>query len=277
MKAQNTPNTPTDGRVTAQQNELDALAWLHRFGWLRSRDLGALIWPEAKTFDSAMAMAQRTLKRLKDGGQILHRIAPDGATVYALAEAGARRIGNERGVDARSGKDLIRELGNYTHRCHANVFSIHRITAGQRVWTEREIQTHRAPIRAVKNKIPDGLVNLTDTLDMDGTLVLAWVEVERGYKKKSDFDKMLRFIFHILGSLDSQDRPSNTLFCAAVDVYIEQAIIQIATEGQFARIVGAVRAEHIQNPYGYGWGSIFAQLYIAGLNGVSRPISTWLE
>ena len=134
MKAQNTPNTPQDGRVTAQQNELDILTYINRFGWLRSRDLAALIWPEAKTSDSAMAMAQRTLKRLKDGGQILHRIAPDGATVYALSEAGARRIGNERGVDARSGKDLVRELGNYTHRCHANTFAIHRINAGQRVW-----------------------------------------------------------------------------------------------------------------------------------------------
>ena len=276
MKVPTTPHTPPDGRVTAQQNELDALAWLHRFGWLRSRDLAALIWSEAKTFDGAMAMAQRTLKQLKDGGYILHRIAPDGATVYALSEAGARRLGEERGILARSGKDLIRELGNYEHRCYANTFAIHRITAGQRIWTEREIQTHRAPIRAVKNKVPDGLVDLSDTLNMDGTLVLAWVEVERGYKKKADFDKMLRFIFHILGSLDSQGRPSNDMFCAAVDVYIEQAIIQIATEAQLARIVGAVRAEHLQNPYGYGWGSIFAQLYLAGLTGVSHPISTWL-
>ena len=107
MKAQNTPNTPQDGRVTAQQNELDILTYINRFGWLRSRDLAALIWPEAKTSDSAMAMAQRTLKRLKDGGQILHRIAPDGATVYALSEAGARRIGNDR---ARS-DEPNRELG----------------------------------------------------------------------------------------------------------------------------------------------------------------------
>ena len=277
MKAQNTPNTPPDGRVTAQQNGLAILAYLHRFGWLRSRDLAALIWPEARTSNSAMAMAQRTLKRLKESAQILHRIAPDGATVYALAEAGARRLGEERGILARSGKDLIRELGNYTHRCYANTFAIHRINASQRVWTEREIQTHRAPIRAVKNKVPDGLVDLTGPLHASDITVLAWVEVECGYKKKSDFDKLLRFIFHILGSLDSQGRPSNDMFCAAVDVFIEQAIIQIATEAQLDRIVDAVRAEHVQNPYGYGWGSIFAQLYLAGLNGVSQPISTWLE
>jgi DNA-binding PadR family transcriptional regulator len=276
MKTHNTPNAAPDGRVTAQKNELDILTNINRFGWLRSRDLAALIWPEAKTIDSAMAMAQRTLKRLKDDGQILHRIAPDGATVYALSEAGARRLGEERGILARSGKDLIRELGNYEHRCYANIFAIHRITAGQRVWTEREIQTRRAPIRAVKNKIPDGLVDLTGPLHAPDITVLGWVEVERGYKKKADFDKMLAFIFHILGSLDSQGRPSDDMFCAEVDVYIEQAIIQIASADQLNRIVGAVRAEKLANPYGYGWQYISAQFFLAGLAGTMYPISTWL-
>ena len=276
MKAQNTPSTPPDGRITAQQNELDILTNINRFGWLRSRDLAALIWPESKTIDSATAMAQRTLKRLKDGGQILHRIAPDGATVYALSEAGARRIGNEQGVDARSGKDLIRELGNYLHRCHANVFSIHRITAGQRIWTEREIQTHRAPIRAVKNKIPDGLVDITDTLNADGTLVLAWVEVECGYKKKSDFDKMIGFACDILGGLDSQGMPDNALFCAALDVYVEEVIIQVVSDEQAKRIVNAVAHAKTVAPYDYAWRNIISQLLLCTLSGTLYPISKWV-
>lgn len=269
-------NTPLDGRITATQNELDILAYIERFGWLRSRDLAALIWGDSKSTESAMSMAQRTLKRLKESGQILHRIAPDGATVYALAIPGVKRLGEERGIDARSGKDLIRELGNYSHRCLANTFSINQINAGQRVWTEREIQTNQAPIRAIKNKIPDGLVDVTSPLDADGTLILAWGEIERGYKKKSDFNKMMRFAFEILGSLDSRDMPSNTMFCAAEDIYIGQVIIQIVSETQFNRIVDTVRVERVKNPYGFSWGKITSQLYLTSPTGDCLPISTWL-
>ena len=276
MKAQNTTNAAPDGRITAQQNELDTLAYIQRFGWLRSRDLAALIWPEAKTIDSAMAMAQRTLKRIKDAGQILHRLAPDGATVYALSEAGVRRLGEERGIDARSGKDLIRELGNYEHRCHANTFAIHRINAGQRVWTEREIQTNRAPIRAIRSKVPDGLVDITSPLDAESTLVLAWIECERGFKKKADFDKMLRFIFNILGSLNSQGLVRNTLFCVAPDVYVKEVIIQVVSDAQAKRIVVAVKAAKAVTPYDYDWASILSQLFLCALSGDIYPISTWV-
>lgn len=276
MKAQNTTIAAPDGRVIAQQNEIDILYFLQRFGWLRSRDLAALIWPKAKTINSATAMAQRTLKRIKEAGQLLHRIAPDGATVYALSETGARRIGKERGIDARSGKDLIRELGNYEHRCHANTFSIHRINAGQRVWTEREIQTNRAPIRAIRSKVPDGLVDVTSALDAEGIVVLAWVECERGFKKKADFDKMLRFIFNILGSLDSQCMPSNEPFCAALDVYVEEVIIQVVSDAQAKRIVGAVEHAKTVTPYDYDWANILSRLFLCGLSGNIFPISTWV-
>jgi hypothetical protein len=65
-----TTTTTQDGRITAQQNELDTLTYIQRFGWLRSRDIAALIWRDSKSTDSAIAMAQRTLKRLKDAGQV---------------------------------------------------------------------------------------------------------------------------------------------------------------------------------------------------------------
>ena len=34
----------TDGRVAARDNELRVLRALHRFGWLRTRDIAALVW-----------------------------------------------------------------------------------------------------------------------------------------------------------------------------------------------------------------------------------------
>lgn len=267
-----TPRTP-DGRITAQQNELDTLTYIHRFGWLRSRDLAALIWHDSKHIESGIAMAQRTLRRLKKAGQILTRIAPDGASVYALSESGARRLGDYCGTIARSGKDLLRELGNYQHRCNANLFAIQQINAGRNVWTEREIQANLAPIKVVTHKIPDGLVDVTDGLYAEGTLALAWLESERGYKKNSDFYKMMTFIYKILGQLDSQGLPTNTIFCAADGVYIEQVFIQIMNEKQLARIINAVRAEKSGNPYGYDWQKIGSQLLLVGLQGTSHPIS----
>lgn len=276
MKTSNLPNAAPDGRITAQQNELDTLAYIQRFGWLRSRDLAALVWPGSKTIDSATAMAQRTLKRIKDAGQILHRLAPDGASVYALSEAGVRRLGEERGIAARSGKDLIRELGNYAHRCHANTFAIRRIVGGQQVWTEREIQANRAPIKVVTHKVPDGLVDITGPLHATDITVLAWVEIESGFKKRSDFEKMLRFAFAILGSLDSQGMPSNEPFCAALDVYIEEVIIQVVSDAQAKRIVGAVAHAKTVSPYDYNWTNILSQLFLCGLSGDTYPISTWV-
>lgn len=276
MKTSNIPNAAPDGRITAQQNELDTLAYIQRFGWLRSRDMAALIWRDSKNMESAMAMAQRTLKRLKETGQILHRIAPDGATVYALSEAGVRRLGEERGIAARSGKDLLRELGNYTHRCHANTFAIRRIVGGQQVWTEREIQANRAPIKVVTHKVPDGLVDITGPLHATDITVLAWVEIESGFKKRSDFDKMLRFAFAILCTLNSQGMPTNEPFCAALDVYIEEVIIQVVSDAQAKRIVGAVAHAKTVTPYDYDWANILSRLFLCGLSGNIFPISTWV-
>jgi hypothetical protein len=222
-------------------------------------------------------MAQRTLKRLKDAGQVLHRIAPDGAAVYALSESGARRLGNELGITARSGKDLLRELGNYLHRCHANTFAIHRINAGKRVWTEREIQSNQAPIKVVNHKVPDGLVDISDPLYDQGTTVLSWVEVERGYKKNADFNKMLNFIFNVLGGLDAQGLPSTLMFCAAVDIYIGEVIIQFISAAQGQRILDAVDHAKTVAPYDHGWSNILNNLHLCDLSGVLHPISKWVE
>jgi hypothetical protein len=134
------------------------------------------------------------LRRLKTTKQVLPRLAPDGATVYVLAQAGAKRLGAEADVNAKSGKDLIRNLGNYEHRCRCNEFAIDQLLEGNRVYTEREIQAGQAPFKNVLHKTPDGLV-----FDKQDRHWFGWVEVERGYKKTADFQKMLRFIYHVLG------------------------------------------------------------------------------
>lgn len=260
-----------NGQILAIHNELQILSLLQRFGWLRTRDLAELIWHKSASANSATVMAQRTLKRLKDSVQVLNRLAPDGATIYALSQSGARRLGEETGIDARSGKDLIRELGNYEHRCLANLFAINRIHAGQKIWTEREIQANKAPIKSILRKVPDCLIELGD-----GTL--AWVEIERGYKKLVDFNKMLGFFFHVLGGLDSGGNTRSMLFCAATDIYIEQGIIQVISNEQSVRIINAVKHNKKMAPYDYSWGNIVNDLFLCMPNSNELiPISHWIK
>lgn len=260
------PKKP-NGQIVAAQNELSILFYLHRFGWLRTRDLADLVWRKSISNESAITMAQRTLKRLKDARQVLYRIAPDGATVFALSRAGAMRLGDEKGILARSGKDLLRELGNYAHRCNANDFAINQIFADKNIWTEREIQAGQAPIRTVMRKVPDGLMDITEEQNREFHLALAWVEVERGYKKARDFNKMMHFAFSVLGELDSQGRPLTEMYEAYEKnvsgmVNIGDVIIQIDTKSQQERIVNAVRDTKKSRPYDYGWVNVLHGLYL---------------
>ena len=159
-----------------------------------------------------------------------------------------------------------------------NVFAIRHINAGKNVWTEREIQAKLAPIKTVNRKIPDVLVNTTDPTYQGEMTQLAWVEIENSYKKHADYLKMLRFIFNVLGALDSQGNPITDLFCAAPDVYISEVIIQIPTEEQLRRLVTTVSKMKTEAPYDYGWGYILDNFRIAShYDATSVPLSRWID
>lgn len=127
-----------DGRALARENELNVMRALHRFGWLRTRNLAALVWQRwardpagvpslkpAVPTAAGLRMAQRTLRRLRDRRLVLSSRAPDGSVIYALAEAGARAL-QQVGLTAESGKDLLRTFsaGHYLHRRTANEIAV---------------------------------------------------------------------------------------------------------------------------------------------------------
>ena len=167
-----------DGRITARENEIRALRALHRCGWLRTRDLATLVWqdwarnptgepslkPPTPTA-SALRMAQRTMRRLRDKRLVLSSLAPNGSIIYALSEAGARAL-QQIGVAAVTGKDLMRAFsaGHFRHRCIANEVAIGAIVAGYRASTEREIsQGHwLGGEKGIKGKKPDVLIRSGD-------------------------------------------------------------------------------------------------------------------
>lgn len=191
-----------DGRIVATKNETRVLRALHRFGWLRTRDVAALIWapwqkhptgqpsfaPVAAS-SSGLRMAQYTLRRLADARQVLRGRGPDGSVLYALAEAGARRL-RQIGVPAVSGKDIVRGFSSayFRHRAVANEIAISAIAQGFRVGTEREVAQDRwfGGASGIAGKKPDVL--LSDRGNV------TWVEVEKSVKRKADFIRLVAWV-----------------------------------------------------------------------------------
>lgn len=194
--------TARDGRIIAMENEVRVLRALHRFGWLRTRDLAVLLWqqwqksppgePDLKRptpTASDWRMAQRTLRRLVEARQVLRGQAPNGSVIYALSEAGSRRL-QQLGVPALSGKDLIRAFSaaQFQHRSVANEVAIAGILAGYRISSEREIAQDKwlGGADGIEGKKPDVL------LQANGRVW--WYEVERSRKNAKDYARLLKWL-----------------------------------------------------------------------------------
>jgi hypothetical protein len=191
-----------DGRVIARDNEVRVLRALHRFGWLRTRDIAALVhmpWaskaatapspaPVAATA-SALRMAQRTVRRMRDARLLLSATGPDGSTVWALAEAGTRAL-QGMGVVAASGKDAVRKISSayFRHRCISNEIAIAGIVQGLRVSTEREIARGlwAGGETGIGGKKPD-------VLWRNGT-AWTWVEVQRSRHNAKDYAQLIAWL-----------------------------------------------------------------------------------
>jgi hypothetical protein len=194
-----------DKRLIGEQNTVAILTYLHRFGWLTSRMIAALIWPDAK---QGAAMARRTVKALADQKLILKRALPEGGDCYTLSAAGARWLQEKEGITTKSGTAL--QLGNPVHRACSNWYLIARLLAGDTVWTEYEIQTGRAPVGTVVGKVPDGLV-LTP-------FGLIWIEVENSWKNRAERTKVVSFCQRCLfgGAEMAELAPDYYLFRVAI-------------------------------------------------------------
>jgi len=204
-----------DGRQSARENEARVLRALHRFGWLRTRDLAALCWrrwasrpsgtpgvgPTLPTA-SALRMAQRTVRRLRDARLVISGDAPDGSVIYALSEGGARAL-KDAGLAAISGKDLVRGFSSshYQHRCIANSIAITGIVQGFRAATEREIAQGlwMGGEAGIEGKRPDVLLR--------GGNVVHFVEVERSRKNAKDYIALLTWLGKVLQDSSRRDGP----------------------------------------------------------------------
>jgi hypothetical protein len=195
--------TNKDGRAVAHDNEVRVLRALHRFGWLRTRDIAAIVWQrwanrtptEGPNFAPTIAtpaglrMAQRTLRRMREAHLLLKGMGPDGSTIYAIAEAGARVLRGV-GVEAMSGKDLVRSFSgsHFRHRCIANEIAISGIVQGFKASTEREVSQGRwlGGDAGVAGKLPDVFLRTGSRI--------WWVEVERSRKNSKDYAHLIKWL-----------------------------------------------------------------------------------
>lgn len=202
-----------DGVEAAERNERAIINWLARFGWLTSRQLARLVWPDAS---QAHRMAQRTLARLIARGDVLRRELPNGYGIaYVIGERGVRRLD---GTDAentsfRGGRDL--KFHAPLHRAICNDYAIDFLTYARTrnsalehaVYTEMEIQRSLAPAPEL---LHEGRLHVPDLLLQEGNLY-TWVETEHTPKKKRRLDNLVAFADHMLGSGSSTNNRGDLL------------------------------------------------------------------
>jgi hypothetical protein len=170
------------------QNTIKGLTAFHRFGWLRGREIGNILWPKTK---SRHLMGAQACRRWVECGYLIERrLELNYGNAFVLSLVGAEWLVENAGLSATSGaklgtfldeKDIGTESGKprrwspavtFSHDLLAASFLTTQLGVGNKIYTEREI-LKCAPTR--KGKIPDGLVKAA-------TGKWYWVEVENSRK-----------------------------------------------------------------------------------------------
>lgn len=194
----------------ARENELTLYRLLHKFGYLTNSQIAALRYPEAR---QGLRLAQRLVKRLVDARMLLRSDGGFGGQDYiGLSAAGARFLSGKSGSRVESAKDVLRDPSR--HRDAANWSAIHLLNEGwPQVWTEREIQTFRAPFHELTHKVPDVLAS-----DMEGYVV--WGEIEASARGGRDLQKVASWLLHAAfpdtNQMTCLDLPRETLWLSRV-------------------------------------------------------------
>lgn len=177
-----------DAYAQRRINDRDGLDWVQRFGWLRTHELGPLLWPNNSTArQQADRLARSWLKRKL----VLARELPERAgRALVLASAGIRLLAEE-GIEAVSGKDIGEMIPGswhpplkynrkllakwlppltWRHDLLAAGVLVELSRKGYEIFPEAHIRRHAGALA----KVPDGLAR------KDG--IVMWLEVEAARK-----------------------------------------------------------------------------------------------
>lgn len=197
----NTALIPNDTYAVpaAELQLLTALHWISRFGWLRARELGALMFPEPGKHPGAMVADEKRLNtqrkmvnnkiiaKLKQARYVLSRPLPNRAgDALVLSAAGARYLQRRLVSTARPGDKWGRSIdGRWTppasweHEMLVTLTMLHFLSQGAQIKTELELRAENPGQR----KVPDGIV-VSRNKTKDGLIVemVQWIEVESADK-----------------------------------------------------------------------------------------------
>ena len=171
--------TPFEQRRLKDAN---GLLFVYQFGWLRTAELGKLMWPDSPASRQA---ADRLARSWIERQFVIVRDLPDGAgRALVLAKAGVRLLA-ENGIESGSGKSIGKLNGDdwlppasWRHDliAHGVLCELHRL--GYTVYPEMELRRRASS----HPKIPDGFAIKSG----EGI----WLEVENARKSGKEMHNL---------------------------------------------------------------------------------------
>ncbi|WP_156894947.1 hypothetical protein [Janthinobacterium sp. 1_2014MBL_MicDiv] len=163
-------------------NDANGLLFVYQFGWLRTAELGKLLWPDSP---ASRQSADRLARAWIERQLVIVRKLPDGAgRALVLATAGVRLLA-ENNIAAGIGKDIGRHTADgwlppasWRHDliAHGALCELHRL--GYQVYPEMELRRHAGN----HPKIPDGFA----VKGGEGI----WLEVEHARKSGKEMRRL---------------------------------------------------------------------------------------
>jgi Holliday junction resolvase len=201
-----------DKRIIGQQRDQDGLLLIHKFGWMRAKELGRMLWP---TSGRPAVNASELIGKWKRNRWVLARPLPDNmGQALVLSAAGAAYLHSAGYSDTVTGKDWGEtEAGRWVaprtwrHELLALGLLTHLNSQGWQVIPERQLRRENST-----SQYPDGLA-------IRGAAVL-WIEVENARKTGILRNQMLKGL--ILASRGRAESLSGHVAnCALVGYAIE--------------------------------------------------------
>jgi hypothetical protein len=177
------------GRAQGIENDRIGLNWIWEFGWLRSVELGKLLWPGNS---HSTIYGCNLTKKWRDKGYVIERVLPENAgSAYVLASAGVELLAGY-GISAKTGKDWGDTFDNkwiaprwWKHDLLTSGVLTVLYERGFQIIPERKIRRANPDIK----KIPDGIYGKRG--------FYTWLEVESHRKTSSHMDQMAKSLLAV--------------------------------------------------------------------------------
>lgn len=227
--------------ITLSLPAVNALYYISRAGYLLASDIALLLFPGKA---SGVQLARRLLKPLVATKLLEAVTGPGNVLVYAITRRGCNAVLSELGETVSPTVALLKNLGNFGHRCIANSWSIRHLRGGIpcTVFFEYEIQQGKFPVyQTAPAKLPDYAV-----IYEDGVF---WGEVECSKRSTTDRRALVNWLLDVLQS------PPGMLPEIAPGLYLRQVefiappefdsrLFKWVVDGLVGRGAGEVQAEH---------------------------------